>query len=154
MQDTAKSAKNNTSDWKADWKNLVSWHRLIKLCCFSHQDCQQKAKHIASIQFSLQLDSKWHSFLTLLRAIPPCLPTILAGNYSALRVHQSCSSPGMWAVVLLSLASAKVPRDRALQVYTLNTEVFSWQRARSLSDESTCSSGVCLQTPEQMESRS
>lgn len=62
LQDTAKSAKNNTSDWEADWKNRVFWHCLIKLCCFSHQDCQQKAKHIASIQFSLQPDTKWHSF--------------------------------------------------------------------------------------------
>ena len=76
LQDTAKSAKNNTSDWKADWKNRVSWHCLIKLCCFSHQDCQQKAKHIASIQFSLQPDTKWHSFFaSSLCYVPFPLPT-------------------------------------------------------------------------------
>lgn len=88
-------------------------------------------------------------FLTLLRAVPPCLPTIQAGNRRALSVHQSCSSPGIRGVVLLSIPS--LPRspgspsaggDRARRVYPRSRTVFSWQRATALSSENTCSSGV------------
>lgn len=89
LQDTAKSAKNNTSDWKADWKNRVFWHCLIKLCCFSHQDCQQKAKHIVRMQFSPQADTKWHtpSLLPLSASCIPTLPIDLPSRKSA------CSEP-------------------------------------------------------------
>lgn len=105
LQDIAKSAKNNTSDWKTDWKIRVFWHCLIKLCCFSHQDCQQKAKHIARIQFHLQADTKWHSFLASSLC---CAPSHLAYQPP----WQATSTPGAALPQEHSdLCSAHKPRE-------------------------------------------
>lgn len=146
LQDTAKSAKNNTSDWKADWKIWVSWHCLIKLCCFSHQSCRQKVKHIASIQFSVQADTKWHSCLaSSLLSVPSHLAWCWQGS-AAQGMHQSCSSPGIRGVVLLS--SSSLPRSQqspgAPHGHALSTADSSLQRARACSKGSTCSCAVSL----------
>lgn len=148
LQDTAKSAKNNTSDWKADWKNRVSWHSLIKLCCFSHQDCQQKAKHIASIQFSLHPDTKWHSFASSLCYVPFHLA--YRPSRQGTVVHWACTRAALPQELgelcccppPVSPGSPSAGGDRARRVYTRSRTVFSWQRATALSSENTCSSGV------------
>lgn len=105
----SKSAKQNTSDWKADWKNRVFWHCLIKLCCFSHQDCQQKVKHIASIQFPLQADTKWHSFASSL-----CYALFhLAdpASWQGSTVHRAALPQGSGKCAAVLTPSAQEPRE-------------------------------------------
>lgn len=142
LRDTAKSAKNNTSDWKADWENWVFWHRLIKLCCFSHQDCQQKAKHIASIQFPPQADTKWHSFVaSSLRYVP--FHFAYQPSWQGTTVHRACTRaalPQEYGELGCCPHPVRQEPDSALRVYTLSRKVVSWQRARAPSNERSCCS--------------
>lgn len=143
LQDIAKSAKNNTSDWKTDWKIRVFWHCLIKLCCFSHQDCQQKAKHIAGIQFYLQADTKWHSFLASSLC---CVPSHLAYQPP----WQATSAPGAALPQERGdLCSAHKPREPSSPRGHCTTYLWAKQEQHLLaktlpSNESTCSSRVSL----------
>lgn len=148
----SKSAKKNTSDWKADWKNRVFWHCLIKLCCFSHQDCQQKEKHIASIQFSLQADTKWHSFTSSLCYMLFRLAD--QASWQGTTVHRAALPQGSGVVPLSSPVcpgAAGAPRPARTRGCTLSRKVFSWQRARAPGNKSTRSSAVCPEIPLQRE---
>lgn len=120
----SKSAKKNTSDWKADWKNRVFWHCLIKLCCFSHQDCQQKEKHIASIQFSLQADTKWHSFTSSLCYMLFRLAD--QASWQGTTVHRAALPQGSGVV---PLSSPRLPRSRGSPSASTDTGLYSKQES-------------------------
>lgn len=62
-------------------------------------------------------------FLPLLCAVPPCLPTSLAGNQNA----RSCSSPGAQWLVLCPQAKGAL-EDRAPRTSEPSRSSISWQR--------------------------